>query len=242
VNRSAVVLLCLYLIAGVALTVSVLGQTPTPTPTPAPKLAAMSREIREEVDRVASSDAGKRATGALSLGQMGAAATGAILYLVPLLDDASKVYALGKGATEVALIAGEALVEIGPKGTGVLIGQLKRENSAPRYARCTAAKVLGRKKVATAAPVLRAALAHSDVDDIEGLYIVEALAAIGDSDSLASIMTFLSRDSIGLRTDGGMRWQFFQEPLKSLTDQDFETRKDALAWWQKKMGTHKEQK
>jgi hypothetical protein len=195
----------------------------------------MTREAREEVDRLASDDAGKRATGALSLGQMGAAATPAIPYLVPLLDDATKVYALGQGETQVALVAGEAMVQIGPKGTELLITQLKRETNAPRWSRCTAARVLGRNKVSTAAPALRAALAPSDVDDLEGLYIVEALAALGDSSSLGSIMTFLTRDSIDL-------WQFFQKPLKNLTGQDSKARSDALAWWQANKGTFKDQK
>src|SRR5262245_64634593 len=103
-------------------------------PTPVPKLAAMSREVREEVDRLASTDAGRRATGAGSLGQMGAAATPAIPYLAPLLEDNTTVYFLG-GETKVAVIAGMALAEIGPKGVEVLISQLKLESSGGPVAR-----------------------------------------------------------------------------------------------------------
>jgi hypothetical protein len=203
------------------------AQTPSATRSPQSQLAQMPREVREEVDRVASNDAGKRATGAASLGQMGAVATPAIPYLVPLLDDATKVFVLGQGETQVALVAGESLVQIGTKGTEALISQLKRETNAPRWARCTAARVLGRKQVTAAAGALRAALAHSDVDDLEGLYIVEALAALGDSSAVAPTMDFLlARKSVGL-------WQFFQAPLKQLTCQDFKTQADALAWWEK---------
>lgn len=229
---SAVVIICICLITGTALTQAVLGQTPTPTPVP--KLAAMSREVREEVDRLASNEAGKRATGAASLGQMGAAATPAIPYLVLLLADETEVYGL-KGKTRVAHTAGEALVEIGPKGKEALISQLRRESSAPWLARYYAAGVLGQKKVVEAIPVLRAALARSDVNWVEAGHIVEALAALNDSGSLVSIMAYLAQDI-------ELYWPHYQKPLKNLTGQDFKDKKDALTWWQENKGRFKEQK
>ena len=138
-NRCAVAILRILLIAAAALTESVLCQTPTPTTIP--KLAAMPREVREEVDRLASNDAGKRATGAVSLGQMGAAATQAIPYLVPLLGDSTEIWSIPLGKTTVSHIAGYALVQIGAKGTEVLISQLKRENQNDMYMRNVAATV-----------------------------------------------------------------------------------------------------
>lgn len=231
---SAVVIICIWLITGTALTQAVLGQTPTPTPVP--KLAALSREVREEVDRLASNEAGKRATGAASLGQMGAAATPAIPYLAALVSDGTEVYGL-EGRKTVGVIAGMALCEIGPKGTEVLIGQLKREGNAERMARTNAARALGQKKVAVAAPALRAALAHSAPNWFDAQAIVEALAALNDSGSLVSIMAFLEQHS-----DTDFSWGNYMEPLKDLTGQLFRYKKDALTWWQENKGRFKEQK
>jgi len=240
-NTKSVAVLGLWLALG-ATSVAQIGLSQTSQASPAPKLAAMPREVREEIDRLASTDAGKRATGALSLGQMGAKAEPAIPYLVPLLEDQTRVRSLGHGETEVGLVAGEAMVALGPKETEMLIGQLKRENNAPRGARVTAARVLGMKKVTTASPALRAALTPPDVHaDFEGLYIVRALADLGDFGALGPIMTFLASKEPDSMT-GQIGWQFYQKELKRFTGQDFKDRSDALAWWQMNKPTANENK
>jgi hypothetical protein len=76
-------------------------------------LAGIPPVVRDEIDRLESNDAGRRATGAASLGEMGAAAVPAIPWLLAAVDDVRSVNSLRYGHVSVAFIAGRALSAIG---------------------------------------------------------------------------------------------------------------------------------
>ena len=91
------------------------------------KLSELPSVVREEIDRLASDDAGKRATGAASLGEMGAEAIPAIPYLIGALGDSRSVIGPG-GRQDVADVAMASLTKLGNPAREALLEALKAQN------------------------------------------------------------------------------------------------------------------
>jgi hypothetical protein len=90
------------------------GAQPSKLPVGAAKVPAA---IREEIDRLASDDAGRRATAAFALGEMGAAAELAIPWLVAAMSDDRRTLSTHYGDAPVNLVVGKALARIGSAAT-----------------------------------------------------------------------------------------------------------------------------
>jgi hypothetical protein len=73
----------------------------------------VSPVVREEIDRLASDDVGRRATAANALGKMGAAAEPAIAWLIAAMSDERETLSPEYGIAPVNLVAGKALSKIG---------------------------------------------------------------------------------------------------------------------------------
>lgn len=125
-------------------------------------ISAMPRAVRDEVDRLASDDPGRRATAAESLAEMGRAAAPAIPWLIAAMSDHRPVISLREGNTEVRYIAAHALGQIGRPAVTQLVA-LVQNTSADDSLRIGAVTALGWFREPTALDPLLAALKALDL-------------------------------------------------------------------------------
>lgn len=193
----------------VAMAVCVTGQQaepPRPTAKAAKKLSVVPPAVRAEIDRLASDDAGKRATGAASLGEMGDEAIPAIPYLVGALGDTRAVIGPG-GRQQVAEVALATLAKLGEPARLALLDALKaggeRDLDQVMWA-------LGRMKEPRAFDPLVRWLA----DAHWGEYAARTLGDLGDARAVDSLILALKNKNAGAaRALGKLKDPRAVEPL-----------------------------
>jgi HEAT repeat protein len=234
---------------GLALGPSVPGQESGSASTAQPairsSLSELPRPLREEIDRLASDDAGKRATAAVSLGEMGAQATPAIPYLIGALSDGRSV--VGPfGTSTVDELAVKALAQIGEPARQALLDALKTKSARDLGSVMMAlGKLQETRAVELILPYLDgpeavwAVAALGDMGDRRAvppllemlpakdgpMGVVEALGKLGDLRAVEPLMQLL-------REDGDQEHTSASKALFKLTGQRFKNRKEAAAWWQ----------
>jgi len=98
-----------------------------PSPEKAKKLSELPAAVRDELDRLASDDAGKRATAIVSLGEMGQEAIPAIPMLIGALGDLREVIGM-KGRFKVDELALQTLTNLGEPARKSLLDVLQEED------------------------------------------------------------------------------------------------------------------
>lgn len=145
--------------------------------------------LREEIDRLMSDDAGKRASAAMALSEYKGDVTPAIPYLMAILDDGKEVFGPVLGKTTVRQVAAYSLGKVGKPAIAPLIGSLNAQ--APDL-REGAAWALGELKVQDAAEPLIEHLSKETESHVLGA-IASALAAIGDKRAVPALISAIDR-------------------------------------------------
>ena len=166
--------------------------------------------LREEIDRLMSDDAGKRASAAMALSEYEGDVTAAIPYLMAILGDTKQVFGPVLGQTTVRGVAVYALGKIGRPAIAPLIASLNAKASDLRQG---AAWALGELKVQEAVGPLIEHLSRETEGNALGA-AAHALAAIGDKRAVPALISALDRP-IGPQDD--FPWEL-SESLASFKD------------------------
>jgi HEAT repeat protein len=170
----------------------VLGQTAgkSQAARPAPsKPPAITPAVREEIDRLMSDDAGKRASAAMALSEIPGQAGPTIPYLIAILDDTKEVFGPVLGRTRVREVALHALRQI---GRPAVVGLLSSLDAQAPDIREGATWALGELKAPEAVQPLIDRLPKETENDVLRA-TVKALAAIGDKRALPALISVSSR-------------------------------------------------
>lgn len=204
--------------------------------TDAGSLSRMPRPVREEVDRLVSDEAGKRATAAASLGEMGGNAIDALPWLVAVVQDARRVMSLTRGNTEVGSIAAEAIGKMGTPATVKLLALLNGPDTSPE-ARIGAAWVLAFQKnriaVDSILQQMRAAGGRATKENDQQLFDWEnAIVCYDDTrvpEELLGVFEVLAK----LRTEVSDSMSNHLRRFSELTGgPSFSTVAEARSWWE----------
>lgn len=87
--------------------------------------AKVPAEVREEIDRLASDDAGRRATAAEALAKMGTAAEPAIPWLIAAMHDERETLSVQHGRAPVYFVVGKALSRLGSPARQQVVSVLR---------------------------------------------------------------------------------------------------------------------
>lgn len=178
------------------------AQQPAKTGKAAPsKLADIARPVRDEIDRLMSGEAGTRASGAASLGEMGDAAVPAIPYLIAILTDRTSVYGPVSTLGSERLVRNVALYtlwKLGRPAADAIIASLKSESEETR---CGAAWALGELKASESIPPLvdlvsrEAERVTADKRPNALEYAVDALQKFGDKRAVPALISVVNLPS-----------------------------------------------
>jgi HEAT repeat protein len=222
------------------------------------RLSELPPAIRAEIDRLASDEAGKRATAAASLAEMGERAVPAIPYLIGALGD--ERMAIGSDAVkQVRAFALTTLTKLGGPAREALLNALKssdfidaRDPSSISQRSAGVLWALGKMREPRAVEPLIGLLAREEAT-LAVRYAVEALGDIEDARAVEPLIQLLrnsSRDSYArdaaARALGVLKDARAIEPLisvfgqvvyaadvlKSMTGQRFNGRAEWISWWQ----------
>ncbi len=170
----------------------VLGQTAgkSQAARPAPsKPPAITPAVREEIDRLMSDDAGKRASAAMALSEIPGQAGPTIPYLIAILDDTKEVFGPVLGRTSVREVALHALRQIGRPAVAGLLSSLDAQ--APDI-REGATWALGELRAPEAVQPLIDRLPKETENGVLWA-AAHALAAIGDRRALPALISVSGR-------------------------------------------------
>jgi HEAT repeat protein len=220
-----------------------------PTAKATKKLSDVPPAVRAEIDRLASDDAGKRATGAASLAEMGDEAIPSIPYLVGALGDNRSVIGPG-GPQIVAEVALATLVKLGEPARQALLDALKADG---RRDLDRVMWALGRIKEPRAFDPLVRWLA----DAHWGQYAAEALGDLGDARAVDPLILALKNKNVGAAGALGelkdpravepligalgdsTQPLYVNEALQEITGQRLYGDKDWKGWWEKNKDRYK---
>jgi HEAT repeat protein len=234
----------------VAISMFVAAQQAQPTVKTAKKLSDLSPVVRAEIDRLASDDAGKRATGAASLAEMGDDAIPAIPYLIGALNDTRSVIGPG-GQSTVAEVALATLDKLGEPGRLAMLEALKAGSDRRGFDQLMLA--LGRIKEPRAFEPLVGWLA----DAHWGQWAARALGELGDVRAVNPlILALMANNSSAASALGKLKDPRAVEPLIEAFDSDVSQKyllQEALeeitgesmkadewkGWWEKNKDSYK---
>jgi HEAT repeat protein len=216
-----------------------------PSPEKAKKLSELPAPVREEMDRLASDDAGKRATAIVSLGEMGQEAIPAIQLLIGAVGDRRSVIG-PKGRFDVNELAVQTLETLGEPARKALLDALQAEDRDRDQIMWALGKM---KETRAVEPIIRILLNDAHLRN----WAIEPLVEIGDPRAVEPLIQLLSQDE-NLRDNiaealGKLKdpraveplidalkkdetfWQA-RDALKEITGQDLNTSDDWARWWE----------
>lgn len=217
------------------------------------QLSELPTAVREELDKLASDDAGKRATAIVSLGEMGQQAIPAIPFLIGALGDTRQVVGLN-GRFHVYELAEQTLAKIGEPARQALLDALQAVDIKERDRVMWALAEM--KETRAVEPLIRllgerwradAAEALGDIgdpravepllpllllqDDIAGERAAVALGKLKDVRAVEPLIAALKKDNGNSARDA----------LKEITGQDLRTGDDWARWWEQNKDRLKKQ-
>lgn len=214
----------------------------------ATSLAAMPNAVRAEVDRLVVDDAGKRATAAASLGEMGGAAISAVPWLAAVTYDTREVVSLSAGQTQVRALAAIALHQVGPRARDLLIARIgdTKLGTLERLQAASALSLMGdARAMGPVTALLRESLPSmpdgSRGYDLGGLihwatYVAEGLACLPDTRVVAEF--YLQVADIGITPGGSVTLREFKRLIdRMLGEPPFTSVQSARDWWAQNRGT-----
>jgi HEAT repeat protein len=157
-----------------------------PSPVKAKKLSELPTAVREELDRLASDDAGKRATAIVSLAEMGQEAIPAIPFLIGALGDSREVFSL-KGRSTVNNLAVQTLENLGEPARQSLLDAIQAENRDREWIMWALGKM---KEPRAVEPLI-----HLLSDEKLCVVAIHSLGELGDPRAVEPLLHLLSDEN-----------------------------------------------